>query len=37
MTLKKHPKSGETVSLTLHFEPGKEDLTVELPVLINKP
>jgi copper(I)-binding protein len=36
MTLKEHPKAGEKVTLTLHFEPGGKSLTVELPVAFNK-
>ena len=37
MTLKEHPKPGEKVKVTLHFEPGRKDLTMELPVALNQP
>jgi len=37
MALRHYPKPGEKVKVTLHFEPGGEDLTVELPVELNIP
>jgi periplasmic copper chaperone A len=37
MTLREHPKPGQRVKLTLHFEPGAVDLTMELPVTLNRP
>lgn len=37
MTLKEHPKPGEKVKLTLHFEPGGKEVTTALPVALNKP
>lgn len=36
MQLKEHPKAGETVKLTLHFEPGGE-ITIALPVALRAP
>ena len=35
--LQEHPKPGQNVKVTLHFEPGAKDLTVELPVVLNRP
>jgi copper(I)-binding protein len=37
MKLKEHPKPGDKVKLTLHLEPGWKELTIELPVAVNKP
>lgn len=37
MRLKEHPKPGEKIKLTLHFEPGGKEVTTELPVALNKP
>ncbi len=37
MTLKEHRKPGEKVKLTLHFEPGGGELTLELPVSMTQP
>ena len=37
MKLKEHPKPGNKVKLTLHLEPGWKELTIELPVAVNKP
>ena len=37
MTLKEHPKPGDKLKLTLHFEPGGKELTTELAVALNKP
>lgn len=36
MRLRKHPKPGEKVQLTLHFEPGGKEITADLPVALNK-
>ncbi len=35
--LKEHPKAGDKVKLTLHFEPGGQEITVEVPVAMNEP
>ena len=37
MKLKEHPRPGDKVRLTLHFEPGLKELAIELPVAVNKP
>ena len=37
MKLKEHPKPGDKVKLALRLEPGSKELTVELPVAVNKP
>jgi periplasmic copper chaperone A len=37
MTLKAHPKPGEKIKVTLRFEPGEKELTIDLPVSLNKP
>jgi periplasmic copper chaperone A len=37
MTLKEHRKPGEKAKLTLHFEPGGGELTLELPVSMTQP
>ena len=37
MKLKEYPKPGDKVKLTLHLEPGWKELTIELPVAVNKP
>jgi copper(I)-binding protein len=37
MGLKKHPKPGEKVKFILRFDPGKRELTLELPVSMMQP
>ena len=37
MKLKEHPKPSDKAKLTLHLEPGWKELTIELPVAVNKP
>jgi copper(I)-binding protein len=35
MNLASHPRIGETVSVTLEFEPGHHKLTVTMPALMD--
>jgi copper(I)-binding protein len=37
MKLKEHPQPGDKVKLTLHLEPCRKELTIDLPVAVNNP